>query len=78
MPSRCPELHQLEHADQDHRDGGDGPAAIPVGEAEGQSHQDEGEGVLAVLAEIGMGPQAGRAEGCESDGGPRAARQKSE
>ena len=25
--------------------------------------------MLAVLAEVGMGPQAGRAEGCKGDGG---------
>ncbi len=70
MASGCPKLHQLEHADQDHRNGRGRPAALPrIGEAEGQSNQDEGERMFAVLAEVGMGPQAGRPEGCESDGG---------
>jgi len=42
---------------------------LPIGEAEGKPDQHEGERMLAVLAEVGMGTQAGRTERCEGDGG---------
>ena len=40
-----------------------------IGQAEGQSDQDKGERVFAVLAEIGMRPKAGRSQRGEGDGG---------
>lgn len=58
MATRCPKLHQLEQADQDRRDGSRREAATRVGQAKSQSQQDEGEGMFAVLTEVGMGPEA--------------------
>ena len=40
-----------------------------IGEAEGETEQDEGQRVLAVLAEMGVRPQARRSERGEGDGG---------
>ncbi len=69
VPSRHPKLQDFEQADQ-----GDGnrrrrPAVAAVGQTERQSDQDKGEGVFAVLTEIGMRPICRRTERCEGDSG---------
>jgi hypothetical protein len=51
MPSGRPDLQKLEHANQDHCDSGGGQGAAGIGEAEREPDQNEGERMLAGLAE---------------------------
>src|SRR2546429_7392334 len=78
MPSRRPELQDLDHAghrDSDQRD----PCPVPcVGEAKSEANEDKGERMLAVLAEIGMRPILWRAPPRQNKPPPPHPRQKLE
>lgn len=69
MPARGKELQQFEDAGQHHRDRRGKFAMLWIGEREGQSDRDEGEDVLANLAEIGVWPKARRSERYKGNGG---------
>ena len=60
VPSRHPELQEFEHADHNDRNRCREQPMPRIGEAEGQPDQDEGERMLAVLAEIGVRPKPRR------------------
>ena len=70
VPSRHPVLQEFEQADQDDGNRRRHPSVAAVGQTECQSDQDKGEGMLAVLTEIGgMRPICRRTECREGHGG---------
>lgn len=60
-------MQDFKQPNQDDCYGRDPPTTVPIGEAESQSDQYKGERMFAILPEAGMGPQAGWAEGHESN-----------
>lgn len=69
MPPWRPQLRDFKRPDQDHGKSRGQHTTTAIGEAEGKPDKDESQRMLAVLAQIGMRPDARRTEGCECDGG---------
>src|SRR5215468_9904891 len=73
MPARCPELQDFERADRDDGRERCDETIAPVGKSEGEADENEGERMLAILADIGgVRAVAWRSKSRKGDGGCEA------